>query len=177
MAVAVHSGAAGTTGGIMRPLILAFAIALSAASPAPAHDVTKDGIMVVHPMARPVIEGRPGVIYMAIANDGDEDDRLLGARSPAFEAVEMHESYEEDGVMKMRLVETLEIPAGDTALLEPGGIHMMLLGAKQSIAAGEEFPLVLIFEGAGEIEVPVTVDPMPGAAASSAHGQHAAPTQ
>ena len=161
----------------MRPLILALAVALSAVSPAPAHDITEEGIMVVHPMARPVIEGRPGVVYMAIANDGDQDERLLGARSPAFEAVEMHESYEEDGVVKMRPVETLEIPAGDTALLEPGGVHMMLLGAKQSIAAGEEFPLVLIFERAGEMEVPVMVDHMPGDAASGGHGQHAAPTQ
>ena len=88
----------------------------------------------------------------------------------------MHESYEENGVVKMRPVETLAIPAGDTALLQPGGLHMMLLGAKQSIAAGEEFPLFLIFERAGEIEVPVMVDHVPGGA-SGAHGQHAAPTQ
>ncbi len=53
---------------------------------------------------------------------------------------------------------------------------MMLFGAKQSVAAGEEFPLVLIFEGAGEIEVPVMVDHMPGDPAAG-HGHHPAPTQ
>lgn len=160
----------------MRLLILAFAVALAAASPAPAHDVTKDGIMVVHPMARPVIEGRPGVVYMAIANEGDQDERLLGARSPAFEAVEMHESYEQGGIAKMRAVEALEIPAGDTALLEPGGLHMMLFGAKHAIAAGEEFPLILIFEGAGEVEVPVVIDDL-SSAGSGGHDQHGAATQ
>ena len=164
----------------MRPLALALALVLAAVSPAPAHDVAEGDLMVVHPMSRPVMAGRTSAVYMAIANDGETDERLLGARSPAFEAVELHESYEEVGIAKMRPVEALEIPAGDTALLEPGGLHLMLFGARQAVAAGEEFPLVLIFERAGEIEVPVMVDEMP---ASMDHGdghdhdQHGAPTE
>lgn len=159
-------------------LLLGLAAALPGVTPAAAHDVTKDGIMVIHPMARPVMAGRPGAAYMAIANDGEAADRLLGARSPAFEAVELHESHEEDGVMKMRPVESLEIQAGDTALLEPGGLHLMLFGAAEAFAAGDDFPLVLIFDGAGEIEIPVMVGDIgaetPGAD-HSGHSGHAAP--
>ncbi|HET7410061.1 MAG TPA: copper chaperone PCu(A)C, partial [Paracoccaceae bacterium] len=164
-------------------LALALALALAAVAPAPAHDVTQGDLMVVHPMSRPIMAGRTAAVYMAIANDGETDERFLGARSPAFEAVELHESYEENGIAKMRPVEVLEIPAGDTALLEPGGLHLMLFGAKQAVAAGETFPLVLIFEQAGEVEVPVMVDEMPLPAGhdhsghSDGHGQHAAPAE
>lgn len=164
----------------MRRIALALALALAAVSPVPAHDVAQGDLMIVHPMSRPVMAGRTTAVYMAIANEGEADDRLLGASSPAFEAVELHESYEENGVAKMRPIEALEIPAGDTALLEPGGLHLMLFGASEAIATGGEFPLVLIFEQAGEVEVPVTVDEIP---ASMTHGhgdghhQGAAPSE
>lgn len=160
--------------------VTALATALSAAAPAAAHDVTQDGITVVHPMARPNLSGRTSAAYMAIANDGTETERFLGASSPAFDALELHESYEENGVMKMRPVESLEIAPGDAALLEQGGLHLMLIGARQAHAAGEQFPLTLIFERAGEIDVPVMVDEIGAAAGAGgsaagheAHGTHA----
>lgn len=176
----------------MRRFIVALAAAL-AALPAAAHDVTKDGITVVHPSARPVLAGRPVAAYMAIANDGEAADRLIDVRAPAFEAAELHESYDEGGIARMRLVETLEIPAGDAALLEPGGLHLMLFGAARALKEGEEFPLVLVFERAGEIEVPVMVEAIGPTAAgqrghdtghgaghgatggAAGHGGHAAP--
>lgn len=159
----------------MRASILGLALALAVAMPAAAHEVTKGEIVIVHPSARPVIAGRPGVAYMAIVNDGDRAERLLGARSPDFEAADLHESYDEGGVSKMRPVEVLEIPGGDTALLEPGGMHLMLLGGSGTLKAGDEFPLVLIFENAGEIEVPVQVGDVTAGADHSGHGGHAAP--
>ena len=153
----------------MRSLALALALALATVAPAPAHDVTVDDLMIVHPMSRPVLAGRTAAVYMAIANDGDTDERLLGAQSPHFEAVELHESYQEDGIAKMRPIEALDIPAGDTALLEPGGLHLMLFGASEAVDAGEEYPLTLIFENAGEVEVPVMVDDIP---LSGGHHDH-----
>lgn len=164
----------------MRALLAALALAIAAAFPAVAHEVTAGDLTIVHASSRPAMARRPGVVYMAIVNDGSQADRLLGARSPAFEAAELHESYEEGGVSKMRPVEALDIPAGDTALLEPGGLHLMLLGGAQALKAGEEFPLILMFERAGEIEVPVMVDDIAGTTSGtdhSGHGQHAAPAK
>lgn len=145
---------------------MSFALALAAgfasAAPATAHDLEVGDLLIVHPMSRPVLAGRTAAVYMTIVNDGDEAEHLLGAESPDFDTVELHESYEEDGVSKMRPVDAIEIPAGDTALLEPGGLHLMLFGAHEAVAAGEDFPLVLTFENAGEVEMPVMVDEMSG---------------
>src|SRR5690625_3422451 len=141
---------------------LALVAGLAVAAPVAAHDLEIGDLVIVHPASRPVLAGRTAAVYMAIANDGDEDERLVGASSPNFDAVELHESFEEEGVSKMRPVEAIEIPAGDTALLEPGGLHLMLFGAKEAVAAGEEFSLVLNFENAGEVEMPVMVEETSG---------------
>ncbi len=146
------------------PLAIVAAIVLPApaALPAAAHEIGQEGITVVHPMARPIMAGRPGAAYMAIVNDRDEPLRLVGARSPAFASAELHESIEENGISKMRPVAVLEIAPGDTALLEPGGMHMMLMGGTQAFKAGDEFPLTLIFEDDEEVEVPVMVGDIAG---------------
>lgn len=142
----------------MRAFFPALAIVATLALPAAAHDIQQDGITVVHASARPIMAGRPGAAYMAIVNDRDEPLRLVGARAPDFASAELHESVEENGVSKMLPVPVLEIAPGDTALLEPGGMHMMLMGGTKAFAAGDEFPLVLIFEDDEEIRVPVTVE-------------------
>ena len=151
---------------------LALVAGLAAAAPVAAHDYEIGDLMVVHPMSRPVLAGRTAAVYMAIANDSDEDERLVGASASNFDAVELHESYEEEGVSKMRPVEAIEIPAGDTALLEPGGLHLMLFGAEEAVAAGEEFSLVLDFENAGEVELSVMVDQISGGADDHDHHDH-----
>ena len=146
----------------MRALIPALAIIAATVLPAAAHDIEKDGVMVVHPMSRPIMAGRPGAAYMAIVNDRDEPLRLVGARSPAFEAAELHESIDDKGISKMRPVDVLEIAPGDTALLEPGGMHLMLIGATQAHKAGDQIPLTLLFEGGEELEMLLMIDPMAG---------------
>ena len=155
----------------MRALLLAVGLAL-AALPAAAHEATAGDLTIVHATSRPAMAGRPGVVYLAIVNDGADADRLLGARAPGFRAAELHESYEEGGVSKMRRVEALHIPAGETALLEPGGLHLMLLGGEQALKAGAEFPLVLMFERAGEVELPVMVEDITGGAQGQGHSGH-----
>lgn len=150
----------------MRALIPALAIpALVIAAtllPATAHDIEKDGVMVVHPMSRPIMAGRPGAAYMAIVNDRDEPLRLVGARSPGFASAELHESIDENGISKMRPGDVLEIAPGDTALLELGGMHLMLIGATPTHKAGDQIPLTLVFEGGEELEVPLRIDSMAG---------------
>jgi copper(I)-binding protein len=64
----------------------------------------------------------------------------------------------EGNVMKMRQIDRLALPAGKTVQLSPGGYHLMLLGLKAPLKAGDSFPLTLKFEKAGEVTVKVRVE-------------------
>ena len=75
-----------------------------------------------------------------------EDARLVEAKSPIAPIVEIHEMKMDAGVMKMRPVEALEVPAGRPVELKPGGYHVMLMGLKQELKEGETVPLTLTFE-------------------------------
>lgn len=135
-----------------------------------------DGIAVEAPFARasagPV---KNGAAYLTLRNDGGEDDRLVAARAPVADRVELHTHLHENGVMRMRQVEAIEVPAGGMAMLKPGGDHVMLMGLKAPLKEGESFPLTLIFEKAGEITVDVAISgvgAMQGHGDSSHHGGH-----
>jgi periplasmic copper chaperone A len=58
----------------------------------------------------------------------------------------------------MREVDAIDVPAGGKVKLEPGGLHIMLVGLKAPLAAGSSFPLTLKFEKAGELKVEVKVE-------------------
>jgi copper(I)-binding protein len=74
------------------------------------------------------------------------------------EKVEIHEIVEEDDVMSMRPIEGgLELPAGESTVLEPGGYHVMLIGLTADLNAGETYTLTLEFERAGMVEMQVAV--------------------
>lgn len=72
---------------------------------------------------------------------------LVGVSSPAAGIVEIHEMKMEGGVMKMRAVTRLELPAGQTVKLAPGGYHVMLMDLKRALKTGEFIPLILTVEG------------------------------
>jgi copper(I)-binding protein len=57
----------------------------------------------------------------------------------------------------MRPIDYVEVPANGEAELKPGGMHIMLIGLKRDLKAGEKIPLVLVFENAGEIDVQAEV--------------------
>lgn len=134
---------------LLLPLILAALLA------APA--LAGGAIEVVHPWARPSLPNRPGVVYLGIHNLGDAADRLLGARAAGAEAVELHKAEEKGGMMTMRPVEAIEIPAGGMAHLGPGGFHLMLFGLPAPLRPGETLELTLEFERAGAVPVSVPV--------------------
>lgn len=77
------------------------------------------------------------------------DLRLVGARSPAAEQVEIHEMAMQGQMMRMRQVASLALPQGRAVALAPGGYHLMLIGLKQPLRAGEQAALTLVFEDAG----------------------------
>ncbi len=72
---------------------------------------------------------------------------LVGAASPVAGVTEVHEMKMDGGVMKMRAVARLDLPAGKPVILGPGGYHVMLMNLKQTIKTGDSVPLTLQFEG------------------------------
>lgn len=100
-----------------------------------------------------------GAFYMVIENGTGEDEALTAVQTDACGTVELHEMYmKENDVMGMRQVPggVIEIPAGETVELQVGGLHVMCLDKQIDFTAGEEIPLTLIFQNAGER--PVTAD-------------------
>ena len=70
---------------------------------------------------------------------------LVGVRSPVAAAVSLHAMSEAGGVMRMRELPRLELPAGESVRLRPGGLHLMLENLRRPLAGGETVPLVLTF--------------------------------
>ena len=95
--------------------------------------------------------------YMRIENRGESADRLLSAASLIASIVEIHEMAIENDVMRMRPVDGLDIPAGEAAVLEPGGYHIMLMGLTRDLLPGEAIPLTLTFESGVELTIAATV--------------------
>lgn len=110
--------------------------------------------------ARSTPEGAPtGAVFGLLVNLGAETDTVLSITTSAADAAEMHEMIVGEGdVMQMRPVEGgFVVPPADFLTLAPGGLHIMLIGLKQPLVAGETLDLVLTFEHAGEVTVQVPV--------------------
>ena len=117
------------------------------------------GISVSDAWVRPTIgEGKTTAAYMTITNRGEMDDVLKAVRSSKAARVELHETKMTEGVMRMRPLEDgLPIPAGATAELKPGGMHVMIMGLDEALADGGALPLTLEFSSAGPVEIAVPV--------------------
>jgi copper(I)-binding protein len=166
----------------MKPFLRAlagvpFALALYnfSASAAPAAEthagnlVLRDGWVRVPPKG-----ARAGAAYLTIANDGDSEDRLTGGKTAAADFLEMHEMKMDKGVMSMRAVEGgLALPPRSETRLKPGGYHLMLIGLKTSIAAGDDIVMTLHFAKQGEVTVHLPArDAMQGMGGMMRQGGH-----
>ena len=145
-------------------LALAAAVAIAAGEPA---------LQIRNPQARATAPSQPaGGGYVAIVTRGREADRLVGASAPGVaDRVEVHRMQMEGDVMRMREVGTIDVPAGATVELQPGGLHLMLMGLKRPLVAGQSFPVTLRFEKAGAVEVEMKVV-APGAVDAGAAHKH-----
>jgi copper(I)-binding protein len=93
-----------------------------------------------------------GAVYMNIASTGAAD-RLIKAQADVAETVELHTVIEENGVMQMRPVPGIDVPANGSVQLKPGGFHVMLIGVNRVLIPGDKITVKLTFEKAGEREV------------------------
>jgi copper(I)-binding protein len=111
--------------------------------------------------------------YMKIKNSGSTPDRLLSGTSDIAPKFEIHAMTMQDGVAKMRPINSgLEITPGETVELKPGSFHVMFVGLKKPLVAGDHIKATLVFEKTGTVNVeydvlamgatPVGKDSMPG---------------
>lgn len=102
-----------------------------------------------------------------------KDGRLVEARSPVANVVEIHEMSLQDGIMRMRAIAGLDLPAGRTVELKPGGYHVMLMDLKQQLKAGDTVPITLVVEDKDRkrenIEVQAPVRPLTSSASDKQH--------
>jgi copper(I)-binding protein len=144
---------------ITRRLTLAAAIALLAV-PATAHDYKLGTLEISHPWTRATPPtAQTGGGFLTVTNKGTTPDRLVAARSGASDRVEIHEMKMDGNVMRMRELEKgLEIPAGATVMLKPGGFHIMFMGLKAPFAKDAKVPVTLVFEKAGSLDITLDVE-------------------
>jgi periplasmic copper chaperone A len=119
-------------------------------------DVKVGSITIAQPWAR----ATPAVVknsaaFMTLTNAGAAD-KLIGVTSDIAKEIQIHTMATEGGVMKMREISALDIPANGKAELAPGGLHIMLIGLKEGLKEGQKFPLKLKFEKAGDVTVEIT---------------------
>ena len=144
----------------MKRLIAAVAVALAAATAA-AQTPQPAALNVEAPWARATMPSqRAGGAYLKIGNAGAAD-RLVGASSAVAERIELHTMTMDGDVMRMRQLDAIDLPAGSTTELKPGGLHLMLVGLKAPLRDGDSFPIELRFEKAGALTVAVKVQSMP----------------
>lgn len=150
---------------------MALAALAIVATTAHSHSLTHGDLVLDHPYAVPSLAGvANGAAYLrGIQNKGRQPDRLLSASSPVAARVELHRMALDAGVMRMREVSAIELPAGKATLLRHGGEHhLMLMDLKQSLKDGDRFDLTLNFERAGPQTVKVWVQ-MPRDVPTGAH--------
>lgn len=141
---------------------------------ATAGDYTAGDLSISHAWTRATPpKAKTGGGFVEIVNSGAEADRLVKASSDVAGKVELHEMAVTDGVMKMRELEGgIDIPAGETVTLKPGGLHIMFMGLNQSFEEGATVPVVLTFEKAGDVAVELAIAKMGAKSMEAGHMDH-----
>ena len=156
------------------PTFLLAALAWGLASPGSAAQSAsyKVGDLTIEaPWARATPAGaKVGGAYLKITNNGTQADRLVGGSLTGAREVEVHEMSMSNNVMKMRhLKDGLEIRAGQTVELKPGGYHLMLTGLSDALKQGQKVKGRLTFEKAGTVDLEFTVAPIGAALGGHMH--------
>jgi hypothetical protein len=94
---------------------------------------------------------------MTVVNTGSVADRLISASTPVAGEAEVHRTTNENGVMKMNPAGAIDVAPGTPVVLSPGALHLMMTDLKTPLVEGQTFPLTLVFEKAGKVEVAVHI--------------------
>lgn len=128
-----------------------------------------EAVRVVDAWARATVPGQKVAgVYMEILSPIDA--RLTGVSCHLARSAEIHSMKMENGTMKMRPLKSLDLPAGQTVRLAPGGMHVMLFDVERPLRAGEKLPVTLTVDIAGRTrEIPVLVLVRKGGEESGGH--------
>ena len=100
--------------------------------------------------------------FMMLNNDDEKSVSLVSGSSSVAKVVELHNHINENGVMKMRQIEKIDIPANGMAHLQPGGLHVMLIGLKKDLMEGDNIDLNLEFSDGSSQELTIPVKKVMG---------------
>jgi len=143
-----------------RSFALAAALAFAAA-PAVAQQFKVGDLVIEQPWTRATPKGASVAAgYLTIRNNGTSPDKLVGGSADFAEAVQVHEMSNANGVMKMRRLDGLDIPPKGSVTLKPNGVHLMFLGLKRQLVAGQTVKATLAFEKAGSAPIEFKVGGM-----------------
>ena len=122
-----------------------------------------DNIEVNNPFAREVPPGAPAsASFMTLKNSSNETIKITSADSAVSKVVELHTHTNDNGVMRMRQIPFIEIPANGTTELKPGGLHIMLIGPHEPLKKGQTVKVTLQFEDGSQKQVSMPVKSIMG---------------
>lgn len=156
----------------MKPLLFAAALVCAgavqvSAQSAPHH---QPDVQVLQPWSRPAVAGTNAIGYMVLANRGRAVDVLEKVESPVAASVEMHQASMAGGVMTMTPVQMVAVPPGGQVTFGPGGYHLMIIGLKRGLKAGDEVPATLSFASGAKVQARFAVTSgAPPTAPATAH--------
>jgi copper(I)-binding protein len=148
-------GARAVRGLAVGALMLAVGLT-GAAAIAQAQDYDQGTLTISNAWARPSAV-KTGAVYFTLTNHGTADDALIRVEGDVAEKVQIHEMKMDGMVMRMRKLDRLPVPAGKVVEVAPGGTHIMLIGLAAPLVEGHSFPLTLVFDKAGSVEITVPV--------------------
>lgn len=136
-------------------LVAALALAACGGDDTETRDAVVGAITISNAWVRPTPgPGAATAFYMTVDNSGPEPDRIVAARTGSCAAAELHETTEQDGILRMRpIADGIVVPAGVPVVLGPGGLHVMCPEVSDTLAEGQTVPLTLEFARAGPITV------------------------
>ncbi len=132
---------------------IAVAVVLFCATSATAQDISISEAYI--PLAPPGV--RAHAAYLTLSNTGSENRSLIGVTAQGYGMAHLHQSMEMNGVAAMSALHQLEIAAGQTVALTPGGLHIMLMQPAPSQVVGASVPLTLHFANGKDITTQATV--------------------
>ncbi len=159
--------------------LIAFTTACQAENEAPkqeqaeaASTTAAASVQVENAYARAVPPGQPNsASFMTLVNTSAVDHSVVSASSPVAATVELHTHTNNNGVMEMRRIDKIDVPANGRTELKPGGLHVMLIGLQQDMKVGENAQITLTFEDGSTTTIDAGIQEItPPAGAGMGHG-------
>lgn len=136
-------------------------LALLSIAPAPGLGAQASAVSVTNAWVREVPAGRKTTaVFLVLENSGPTERAVVSGSTVVADTLELHEMKREGGMMAMSPVQRIAVPAKGSVELRPGGLHLMLFGVRQPLAAGDTVPLRLVLDDGSRIEVRAEVRSM-----------------